>query len=81
MPRFQELKALETPPSSSFLTTIPQWMSKESIDIIDARATLRRYPNYSRNQACTLTWAVRKSLSTDSPHWAKMAAEVVDAWL
>ena len=54
-------------------------MSKESIDIINARATLRRYPNHNMNQACTLTWAVQKSLSTDSTPQAETAAEVVVA--
>ena len=51
-------------------------MSKESIDIINARATLRRYPNHNMNQACTLTWAVQKSLSTDSTPQAEGGAGI-----
>ena len=54
-------------------------MSKESINIIDARATLHQYPNHNMNQARTLIWAVQKSLSTESPPQAETAAEVVVA--
>ena len=58
--KFQDMKALETPPPPCNGATRPQCMYEESLWMIDKRVFLRRQPDHNRNLACTLTRDILK---------------------
>ena len=62
--KFQELKAMKTPTPPRFHVPSPQWISAETIHLIDTRVALHLIPDHNRNQARTLTRAVQRSLLT-----------------
>ena len=44
-------------------------------------SSFRRFPEHNINQACTLKWAVRKSLSMDAHRKAEKASEEIGTCL
>ena len=53
--KFQDLKALDTPPSPCARALRPQWKSEESLRLIDAHAALLRQLDHNRNVDRTMT--------------------------
>ena len=64
--KLQDQKVLETPPPPYNHATRTQWVSEESLWIIDKRAALCHQLEHKQNVARTLTMYVQKSLTADS---------------
>ena len=76
---YQDLKAMEVPPPAPPRPVRPQWMSADTVRLIDTRAALRRNPRHNRNQARALTNQLKRSLQQDSRRRAEQAAEEIGA--
>ena len=56
-------------------------MTADTIRLIHTRTYLRRCPDHNRNHVHTLTWDIRKSLSTETHHQAETYTEEIGAFL
>ena len=64
--KLQEMKALETPLPPIVCALKPQWMSTDSVHLIDSCAALRHCSDHNRNQTLALTHSFHESLFMDS---------------
>ena len=78
--KLQEMKAMESTPSTFAHVNIPipQWMSEESLWLIDALAALRCRLDHKRNVDHTMMWAVWRYLTVDYCRRAEVYAEDID---
>ena len=71
---FQEIKGMANPPLPNAPRPRPQWLSAETLRLIDTRASLRWNPWHSRQQARVLSRQINQSLKADRRRRAEEAA-------
>ena len=78
---YAELKASIHIPPRTPRSNPPQWMSANTLRLLDTRAALRRNKHHSRQQARVLTRQIKQSLKADWRKRAEDAAQAIGACL